>query len=75
MFNVCLCARFQKESREVHLKAVKHIFIYLIGTSNLSLMFKRRKILDIQSTVMLTMLVTKLKQKTQVEVVTLSVAT
>ena len=43
MFSVCLCARFQKEPREVHLSAVKHIFKYLIGTSNLGLCFKREK--------------------------------
>ena len=43
MFSVCLCARFQKESREVHLTTVKHIFRYLIGTSNLGHLFKRRE--------------------------------
>jgi len=41
MFNVCLCARFEKETREVHLTVVKCIFRYLIGTHNLGLMFKR----------------------------------
>ena len=30
MFSVCLCARFQKEPREVHLFVVKCIFRYLI---------------------------------------------
>ena len=35
MFSVCLCAKFQKKPREVHLSAVKHIFRYLIGTLNL----------------------------------------
>ena len=43
MFNVYLCARFQKEQREVHLTKIKHICRYLIGTSNLGLMFKRRE--------------------------------
>ena len=43
MFNVCLCARFQKQPREVHLIAIKFILRYLIGTSNLGLMFKRRE--------------------------------
>ena len=43
MFNVCLCARFQKEPRENHLSTVKHIFRYLIGTPNLGLYFKREK--------------------------------
>ena len=43
MFNVCLCARFQKEPREVHLTTVKRIFRYLIGTPNLGLCFKKGK--------------------------------
>ena len=38
MFSVSLCARLQKEPREVLLTTVKCIFRYLIGTSNLSLM-------------------------------------
>ena len=43
MFNVCLCARFQKEPREVHLTVVKCIVRYLMGTSNLGLLFKRKE--------------------------------
>jgi len=43
MFNVCLCARIQKEPREVHLTTIKRIFRYLIGTFNLGLLFKRRE--------------------------------
>ena len=43
MFSVCLCARFQKEPREVHLCVLKRIFIYLIGTPNLGLCFKKEK--------------------------------
>ena len=43
MFSVCLCARFQKEPRKVHLIAVKRIFIYHISTPNLGLCFKRGK--------------------------------
>jgi len=38
-----LCARFQKDPGEVHLTAIKCIFRYLIGTSNLGLMFKIRE--------------------------------
>ena len=49
MFNVCLCVRFQQESREVHLTTVKHIFRYLIGTHNLGLLFKRREIFRLAS--------------------------
>ena len=42
-FNVSFCVKFQKEPKEIHLSAVKHIFRYLIGTPNLSLGFKREK--------------------------------
>ena len=52
LFNVCLCARFQKEPREVHLTTVKRIFRYLIGTPNLGILFKRRESLDSQAIVM-----------------------
>jgi len=37
MFSVCLCAKFQKDPKEVHLTVVKRIFIYLIRTPNLDL--------------------------------------
>jgi len=40
MFSVCLCARFQSDPKESHLTAVKRIFRYLVGTTNLSLMYK-----------------------------------
>jgi len=43
MFNIFLFARFQKEPREVHLNAIKHIFKYLIGTPNLGILFKGRE--------------------------------
>ena len=43
MFSVCLCEIFQKEPREVQLTTTKHIFRYLIGTTNLGLMFKRKE--------------------------------
>ena len=35
LFSVCLCARFQSDPRESHLTAVKRIFKYLKGTTNL----------------------------------------
>ena len=41
MFSVCLCARFQSDPRESHLIAVKRIFRYLKGTTNLGLVFKK----------------------------------
>ncbi|KAL2327521.1 hypothetical protein Fmac_020948 [Flemingia macrophylla] len=41
MFSVYVCARFQVEPREVHLKVVKRIFRYLKGTINLGMCFRR----------------------------------
>jgi len=41
MYSVCLCARFQSDPREGHLKAVKQIFRYLAGTTNLSLFYEK----------------------------------
>ena len=46
LFSVCLCARFQSDPRESHLTAVKRIFRYLKGTTNLGLLY--RKSLDYQ---------------------------
>jgi len=46
LFSVCLCARFQSDPRESHLIAVKRIFRYLKGTTNLRLLY--RKSLDYQ---------------------------
>jgi len=43
MFHICLCARFHKEPREVHLTAFKRIFRYLIGISSLGMCFKKMK--------------------------------
>jgi len=41
LFSVCLCARFQSDPREPHLTAVKRIFRYLKGTTNLGLLYKK----------------------------------
>jgi len=41
LFSVCLCARFQSDSRESHLTVVKRIFKYLKGTTNLGLLYKK----------------------------------
>jgi len=41
LFNICLCARFQSDPREPHLTAVKRIFRYLKGTTNLGLLYKK----------------------------------
>ncbi|XP_022004188.1 uncharacterized mitochondrial protein AtMg00810-like [Helianthus annuus] len=39
MFSVCLCARYQANPRESHLKAVKRIFRYLKGKPRLGLWY------------------------------------
>jgi hypothetical protein len=39
LYSVCLCARFQSDPRESHLTAVKRIFRYLKGTTNLGLLY------------------------------------
>jgi hypothetical protein len=41
LFSVCLCARFQSDPRESHLTAVKRIFWYLKGTTNLGLLYRK----------------------------------
>jgi len=38
-FSVCLCARFQSNPKESHLKAAKRILKYLKGTSNVGLLY------------------------------------
>ncbi|CAM8964895.1 unnamed protein product [Rhodiola kirilowii] len=39
LFSVCLCARFQADPRETHVKAVKRILRYLKGTDDLCLFY------------------------------------
>ena len=39
MLSVCICARFQSSPKESHLKAVKRILLYLVGTPKLSLIY------------------------------------
>jgi len=41
LFSVCLCVRFQSDPRESHLIAVKRIFRYLKGTTNLGLLYRK----------------------------------
>ena len=41
LFSVCICARFQLDPRESHLTAVKRIFKYLKGTTNLGLFYRK----------------------------------
>nr|KYP47326.1 hypothetical protein KK1_031056 [Cajanus cajan] len=41
MFVVCLCARFQANPKESHMKSVKRILIYLRGTMNVGLWYPK----------------------------------
>ncbi|RDX80226.1 Copia protein, partial [Mucuna pruriens] len=41
MFSVCLCSCFQSDPRESYLTAIKRIFRYLKGTTNLGLCYKK----------------------------------
>ena len=41
MFSVCLCARFQSDPRESHLKAVKRILRYLKGSYDMCLWYPK----------------------------------
>ena len=47
MFATCLCARFQADPRESHLIAIKRIFGYLKGTSNLGIWYPRESEFDL----------------------------
>ncbi|CAM8913610.1 unnamed protein product [Rhodiola kirilowii] len=41
LFSVCLCARFQADPKESHVKAVKRILRYLKGTDDLCLFYPK----------------------------------
>ncbi|CAM8988876.1 unnamed protein product [Rhodiola kirilowii] len=41
LFSVCLCAKFQADPRETHVKAVKRILRYLKGTDDLCLFYPK----------------------------------
>ncbi|KAI3735242.1 hypothetical protein L6452_14734 [Arctium lappa] len=41
MFSTCLCARYQANPKESHVSAVKRIFRYLKGTTNLDLWYPK----------------------------------
>ena len=43
MHIVCLCVRIQFNHRESHLKAIKRILHYLVGTTNQSLFYKKNQ--------------------------------
>ncbi|KAI3672576.1 hypothetical protein L6452_38667 [Arctium lappa] len=41
MFSTCLCARYQANPKEIHMSAVKRIFRYLKGTTDLGLWYPK----------------------------------
>ncbi|GJW51705.1 hypothetical protein Tco_0093056 [Tanacetum coccineum] len=41
MFSVCLCARFEEDTKTSHLEAVKRIFRYIKGTTHLGLWYPK----------------------------------
>ncbi|XP_073220910.1 secreted RxLR effector protein 161-like [Cicer arietinum] len=41
VFTVGLCARFQSALKESHLTAVKRIFRYLVGTTDIGLLYRK----------------------------------
>ena len=41
MFSVCMCARFQANPKEVHLRAVKRIMRYLVYTPKFGLWYPK----------------------------------
>jgi len=41
LFSVCFCARFQSNPIESHLTAIKRIFRYVKGTTNLGLLYRK----------------------------------
>ncbi|KAL4366735.1 hypothetical protein GQ457_05G021070 [Hibiscus cannabinus] len=49
MFSVCLCARFQANPKESHLKAMKRIFRYLQDTPSLGLWYRRDSTFDLHA--------------------------
>ena len=67
--SVGICARFQSNPKQSHLNDVKRILRYLIGTTNLGLWYEQVLLAMLQTTVMLILLETELKEKAQVVVV------
>ena len=47
MLSVCMCAKFQANSKECHLVAVKRILRYLVLTPNLSLWYPKGSTFDL----------------------------
>ena len=49
MFSVCLCARYQSDPKESHIKAVKRIFRYLKHTSDYELFYPKNSSFELTS--------------------------
>jgi hypothetical protein len=47
MLSVCMCARFQADPKEVHLRAVKRIMIYLVYTPKFGLWYPKGSTFDL----------------------------
>jgi hypothetical protein len=47
MLSVCMCARFQADPKEVHLRAMKRIMIYLVYTPKFGLWYPRGSTFDL----------------------------
>jgi hypothetical protein len=47
MLSVCMCARFQADPKEVHLRAVKRILRYLVYTPKFGLWYPRGSTFDL----------------------------
>jgi hypothetical protein len=47
MLSVCMCARFQANPKEVHLRAVKRIMQYLVYTPKFGLWYPKGSIFDL----------------------------
>jgi hypothetical protein len=47
MLSVCMCARFQANPKEVHLRAVKRIMRYLVYTPKFGLWYSKRSAFDL----------------------------
>jgi hypothetical protein len=47
MLSVCMCARFQTNPKEVHLRAVKRIMIYLVYTPKFGLWYPKGSTFDL----------------------------
>jgi hypothetical protein len=47
MLLVCMCARFQADPKEVHLRVVKQILRYLVHTTKFGLWYPRRSTFDL----------------------------